>query len=301
MNDLEQHDTPATSGRRWLRWLGRAAILYVLVPYLAVTLIFLVFQRKLVYQPTVADDLGAAAVGLETESVQDVQIRTPDGETLRGWWLRSEAASNQPSPLVLYFPGNASNRYGRLQDLREVASYGFDVLIFDYRGYGDSSGSPTERTLSSDARLIWEYAREQLKYDESRIVIFGESLGGAVALSLWATDNDPSPKPAALILTSTFVSLPRTVAWHYPWLPFRYLLLDRWPSIDRIGEVSAPVTVFHGTADEIVPLEHGRELADALSGARFVELPGAGHNDIPIRQLRSELHRLRHEITTQPQ
>lgn len=302
MNDPEQHaiGAPTGAGPRWYRRLRRAVILYVLVPYLAVTLIFFAFQRKLVYQPTVAHDLSAAALGLDGDSIEDVQIRTPDGATLRGWWLRAKADGDEKSPLVVYFPGNAANRHGRIQDLREIAAYGFDVLIFDYRGYGDSSGSPSERALTSDARLVWEYARERLDYDESRVVIFGESLGGAVALSLWSTENKEPPKPAALILTSTFATLPQTVGWHYPWFPFRYLMLDRWRSVERIADVSAPVTVFHGTADEFIPLEHGRELAHALPHARFVELPGAGHNDIPMSQLRSEFSRIRAEIAAQP-
>ena len=201
------------------------------------------------------------------------------------------------TPLVVYFPGNSLNRHERINDLREVTSCGFDVLIFDYRGLGDSSGSPSERKLTADAQFVWEYAWKELNYDVSRIVVFGESLGAAAALSLWSTESANSPKPAALILNSIFVSMPRTVAWHYPTFPFRFLLLDRWPSIDRIARVRVPIIVFHGTADDMVPVAHGRELAQASTGARFIEIPGGGHNDIPMYRLRAELERLRESMS----
>jgi hypothetical protein len=269
-------------------------MLYVVVPYLAVTMVFVVLQRKLMYRPTVADDLRADAVALDLRSVRDVRIQTPDGDVLRGWLLKAaERNGEQTAPLVVYFPGNSLNRYERVDDLREIAAGGYDVLIFDYRGFGDSSGSPTEQKLTSDAQLIWSYAREELGYEERRIVVFGESLGGAVALSLWSAKVANPPQPAAVILNATFVSMPRTVAWHYPLFPFQYLLLDRWPSDVRIPRVSVPMIVFHGTADEMIPVAHGQELAQLSRNARFIEIPEAPHNSIPQHRLRTELHRLR--------
>lgn len=250
------------------------------------------------YRPKVTESLRAAAVGLDPELVRDVQLQTLDGHILNGWLLKqARPDSEHMNPLVIYFSGNSLNRHERMDDLREVAACGFDVLIFDYRGYGDSSGSPSEGKLTSDAQLVWEYACKYLNYDANGIVVFGESLGGAVALSLWSTGIANPPQPAALILNSTFVSMPRTVAWHYPMFPFRFLLLDRWPSIDRIARVIAPVIVFHGTADDMVPVAHGRELAQASADARFIEFPGAGHNEIPMRRLRTELNRIRVSIT----
>jgi fermentation-respiration switch protein FrsA (DUF1100 family) len=130
-------------------------------------------------------------------------------------------------------------------------------LIFDYRGYGDSTGTPTETSLTSDAKLVWKYACEGLQYKPEQIVIFGESLGGAVALSLWSDGETNRAKPAKVILSSTFASMPQTVAWHYPAFPFQYLLLDHWPSIDRVSQVESPIAVFHGTADEMIPIAHG--------------------------------------------
>jgi len=284
--------SPATPAPRGWRRVLRPVGLYAVVPYLAVTLIFAAFQRQLMYRPTTAASLCAADIGLDPERVRDVELPTPEGDTLRGWLVKSSEETAGLAPLVVYFPGNASHRLGRIDDLREVADCGFDVLIFDYRGYGDSSGAPSERKLSGDARRVWEFAKK-LQPDERRIVLFGESLGGAVLLSLWAQSDLPAPRPAAVILNDTFTSMADTVAWHYPLFPFQFLLLDRWPSLERIPRVPSPITIFHGTADEFVPVHQGRTLASAAADARFVEIPGGQHNDIPLQRLRAELEQLR--------
>jgi hypothetical protein len=290
--ETQTPDPPKTSRPSWKRWTVRLVILYVFVPYVTVSLIFAVMQRHLLYRPTVADSLHLADVNLDADFGGDVELKTTDGNTLRGWLLKGKDRSEESGEawLVVYFPGNSLNRFERLADLREVAAVGFDVLIFDYRGFGDSTGSPNESDLSADALLVWNYAVHELGYKEGQIVIFGESLGGAVALSLWSETNPHPPKPAALILNSTFASLPQTVAWHYPVFPFRFLLLDRWPSIDHIGNVPSPIIVFHGTEDEMVPVAHGRALANGSNRARFIEIPGASHNDVPTGQLRGELN-----------
>lgn len=288
METEQQTPSPSKKPRRFWQRVRRSIFLYVIVPYVAVVIIFAVFQRRLMYRPTVADGLRIAAVNPDPAFGKDVELRTSDGNTLRGWLLYGTNRHGH-APLVLYFPGNSLNRQERINDLREVAARGFDVLIFDYRGFGDSTGSPTESNLSADALLAWNYARGELGYDESRIVVFGESLGGAVALSLWSDKNPKPPHPAAVILNSTFASMPQTVAWHYPWFPFQLLLLDRWPSIERIARVDMPVIVFHGAEDSIVPVAHGRALAQALPGARFIEIPGDTHNEIPMMNLCQEL------------
>ena len=285
------HSTP-TLGQR----IRRAILLFVVVPYFSVVLIMACMQRRLIYQPAVADDLSVNLVGRGVDFATDVELTTADGDTLRGWLVngnRPDSSDDAQLPLVLYFPGNAGNRLDRIFDLQEVASCGFDVLILDYRGFGDSTGSPTERRLSADAQLAWRYACETLGYDERRIVVFGESLGGAVALSLWSSSNPDPPQPAALILNSTFSSMSQVVAWHYPWFPFRFLLLDRWPSVRRIAKVQAPIVAFHGTRDEIVPFSQCRILTNASSRAKLVEVPGGDHNNIPTSRLRDELRKIR--------
>jgi fermentation-respiration switch protein FrsA (DUF1100 family) len=296
-------DKPAIPGqpRTWQRRIARAIILYAVTPYLMVIAIFTVFQRQLMYRPTVASSLSVAAVGRPADFAIDVELTSADNTRLRGWLVHS--ADRQPddggqSSLVLYFPGNSLNRLDRIQDLCEVASRGFDVLVFDYRGFGDSEGSPSESRLSADSLLIWKYACEDLGYDESRIIIFGESLGGAVALSLWSEANSRPPQPAALILSSTFASMQQTVAWHYPFFPFQWLLLDRWPSSDRIGRVQSPIIVFHGTADDMIPIEQGQKLAQASSRSEFISIPGGGHNEVPVSLLCAKLELLHAALST---
>ena len=300
--DTEGRDTKASrSPRRWRQRIRRWIVLYVCIPYLSISIIFFVLQRRLMYRPTVAGSLTIADIGLDTNFARDVHIQTEDGNTLNGWLMKRanpRGDDRGPAPLVVYFPGNSLNRYERINDLREVAARGFDVLIFDYRGFGDSTGRPTESILTSDAQLVWQYACEELQYDQSRIVVFGESLGGAVALSLLSAKNANAPQPAAVILNSTFASMPQTVAWHYPLFPFRYLLLDRWPSIDRIPNVRVPIIVFHGTADDMVPVSQGRALAQAAENARFIEIPGGVHNEIPMMHLRKELDELADALST---
>jgi pimeloyl-ACP methyl ester carboxylesterase len=298
-------DSPKRSRRQRL---ARAFLIYVLVPYISVTLIFTLLQRKLMYRPTKALSLKVADLRLDPAQIKDVQLQTSDGTTLNGWLLVPPTTSSddpekhageqekqtQTEQLVIYFPGNAQNRSLRRGDLEEIARCGFHVLIFDYRGYGDSSGSPSETGIAADAREIWKFAHDELSFRDEQIVLFGESLGGAVALSLWSEELGDHPRPQAVLLSSTFASMPRTVACNYPWFLFHYLVLDQWRSIDRISMVKAPIRIFHGTSDKLIPMEEARALAIASGDtSRLTEIPGGEHNDIPMQLLRQELRRIR--------
>lgn len=290
MPEVLAETKPISIQPRWRRKLLRALGLYVLLPYLAVTLIFAVLQRRLMYRPTVAADLSLDRVNLKENSNLDVEISVDDETTIRGWLLRS-TRPDMSAPLVLYFPGNSLNRHERREDLLECCRNGFDLLTFDYRGFGDSDGSPSEEKLTADAARVWKYATEILGYEQERIVIFGESLGGAVALSLWKVGG-PNVRPAALILSSTFASMEEVVTDHYPLFPFRYLLIDDWPSRQRIGQVDCPITIYHGTKDDMIPIEQGRTLAELAANAEFIEIKGGEHNEIPTFPLRKKFKSL---------
>jgi hypothetical protein len=296
--------------RTWRRRIARAVSLYVLTPYLAVTLIFAALQREFLYPATRADRLPAADVQADGMAVSDVEFPAANGVLLRGWHLRPQDGPPEDERLlVLYFPGNAGNRGDRVHDFLDFTRLGCDVLIFDYRGYGDSGGSPGEAALAVDARRAWLYAtREQwLNVPPDRIVLFGESLGGAVATRLAAEFSLLGDPPAGLVLNSTFASLPETVAWHYPWFPFQYLLLDRYPSVERIPHVTCPILQFHGTDDDFVPLTHAQRLFDAApetSGAglarHFVTIDGGTHNGIPVSVLEVELAEFLSQVRDAP-
>jgi uncharacterized protein len=295
-------DRPA-AGRRLLR----GGVMFGVVPYAAITLLFAVGQRQLLYHPLPSSGLAVAACGLANKA-SDVTLTTADGLTLHGWLIDAEPISSsnaagsqqQPTavtdPLVIYFPGNASHRGGRISDLCDFTRLGCDVLIFDYRGYAENAGSPSEAALSGDARAVWKFAVEELDREPEEIVLFGESLGGAVAIDLAAWLSQQEAPPAGLITNATFDSIPSLAAAHYPVFPLRWLVWDTWQSVDRIGEVTCPVLMFHGTADTLIPIEHGRRLfaaapvrsADGIAKT-FVPIEGAGHNDIPVSRLREEV------------
>jgi len=285
-----------TRRMRIVRWI----VLYAVLPYVAIVVLFTLAQRSLIYHPTRALSLSANGAGLSPEAARDVSLTTKDGLTLHGWILsarqRPDQAPDTPAPLLIYFPGNARHRGVRIHDLKEFARQGFNVLIFDYRGYGDNGGSPSETLMKADARLVWQFALDELNTSPHNIVLYGESLGGAVATNLAAEMCEQSTPPAALITNATFASLADTAGWHYPYFPIRLLLWDTWPSDERMPLVNCPVLMFHGVQDTIVPFSQGRKLfATALETSttgipkRFVELPHSGHNDIPVSTLRDEL------------
>jgi fermentation-respiration switch protein FrsA (DUF1100 family) len=289
----------------WRRRLARAAFIYGVIPYLVVTMVFVAFQRRFIYQPTRTERLLARDVSARPDAVvNDVTLHAANGIELHGWRFHATAANSDEDPvLVIYFPGNAGCRRDRLDDCRELVRYGCDVVLFDYRGYGDSGGSPSETMLAADARREWLFVKAELNIRPGRIVLFGESLGGAVATRLAAELSLAGTPPAALVLNSTFASLAETAAWHYPAFPFQYCLIDRFPSVERIPHVTAPVILFHGTADTIVPLTQGRRLFDAAPAVsangfekRFVTIRDGEHNAITVSEMKSQLGDLLQKI-----
>ncbi|MFO0979149.1 MAG: alpha/beta hydrolase [Planctomycetaceae bacterium] len=324
------HSAPKSSAaknkppRTFRQRLKRAVFIYAVVPYLTITLLAFLFQRQLMYHPTRAMSLDVKTSGLNADQVKDVAISVNDGVTLRGWHLlgrnvtatpaesdphadkdsvaplAAEAARPEHS-LVIYFPGNAQNRLLRLADLKEIQSCGADVLIFDYRGFGDSTGSPREVDMEADARAVWNFAQSELGFKDHQIILFGESLGGAVVLSLWSAETDPVPTPKAVILNSTFASMPRMAAATYPYFPFRWMVIDQWPSFERIARVNCPIIQFHGDSDELVPLEEAEFLRScARTSVEFQVIKGGTHNGLPTLPLRRTLKELIFGKNTEP-
>ena len=185
--------------------------------------------------------------------------------SLHGWWVPATASRIGQ---VLLFHGNAGNIGDRVPHIALLAAAGFDVLAFDYRGYGRSAGRPSERGTYEDARA----ARAAL--GPGRTFYLGESLGGAIALEL-AIHHPPD----GLILQSTFTSIRGMARLHYPFIP-RALVPDAYPSLELIRGLRAPLLVLHGSRDDVVPLMDGEELYRAAPGPKRIEVFDADHNDM---------------------
>jgi len=247
-------------------------LLRVLAVVVAVALLVLAWalQRRLIYLPASGPVPSSVTV---LPGSQEVEFDTEDGLRLRGWFVRGGAGAAAATVLVLN--GNAGNRAGRAPLAAALARAGMSVLLFDYRGYGGNPGHPSETGLAADARAARNYLLSRPDVRPESIVYFGESLGAAVAIGL-AVEHPP----AALVLRSPFTSLADVARLHYPYLPARVLLKDRYDSAGRIRGVRCPLLVLAGGTDDIVPAQHSRRLFDlAADPKRYVGIPGAGHND----------------------
>jgi uncharacterized protein len=201
----------------------------------------------------------------------DVAIETDDGERLHGWWV---PATKPAIAHALYLHGNGGNIGDRAAHVELLAAAGLDVLIFDYRGYGRSSGRPSEQGTYRDASAALATLLE-LAADPARVIYIGESLGGAVGLELAIR----SP-PAGLVLQSAFTSIRDMARLHYPIVP-RAVVPDAYPSLRLIREVRTRLLCLHGERDEIVPLLYGEALYEAARCEKeLIVFPGVGHNDV---------------------
>ena len=229
-----------------------------------------VAQRSLIYFPD-SHLPSPAAAGVPRAEV--VSFQTDDGLDLEAWFV--PAGTGAADRTIVVFNGNGGNRADRGTLAARFAEHGWSTLLVDYRGYGGNPGLPHEAGLERDARAAQRYLTSRPDVDPTRIVYFGESLGAAVAIRL-AVDHPP----AALILRSPFSSLAAVGAHHYPVLPVRWLLRDRYPSINRIAAVRSPVLFIAGDADAIIPLTDTEHLFGAARDPkRLVIIDGADHND----------------------
>ncbi|MDW4551245.1 alpha/beta hydrolase [Defluviimonas sp. D31] len=238
--------------------------------YVALLLAAFVFQSRLVYFPNVPSRSvgpGPDSIGL---AFRHLDILTEDGISLVAWYVPAA----EPRGTVLFFHGNAGNISHRLESLRQFNELGLATVIFDYRGYGQSEGEISEAGIYRDADAVWRHLTEEMGIPPHRIVLFGRSLGAAVAAYVAGRQ-----KPGALILESGFVSVPDLGAAIYPWLPVRWLARIRFPTDEFLQSSACPVLVIHSRDDEIIPFEQGVKLhAAARLPKAFLEIRG-GHND----------------------
>jgi fermentation-respiration switch protein FrsA (DUF1100 family) len=239
------------------------------IAYGAVLVLVFVFQSQLVFFPGTGREVVVTpqSYGLGFEPVE---IRTADGETLQAWWVPAEDARGT----VLFFHGNAGNISHRLDYLRMFNRLRYSTLIVDYRGYGKSTGTPSEEGTYRDAEAAWDYLRRARLAQPRDVVIAGESLGAAVATRLAAEAG-----PRAVVLFSTFTSATDLGAEVYWFLPVRLLSRIGYDNRENLKRIRAPVFIAHSRDDDIVPYAHGKRLYEAANEPKtFLEMRG-GHND----------------------
>jgi len=245
-------------------------VVIVLVGTVLLLSLLWVFQRRLIYLPSTSPVPPAEAV---LSAARDVVLHTSDGVELGAWFIPAEPPDRGFTVLVA--SGNAGDRAARAPLARALAKEGMSVLLFDYRGYGGNSGSPTEEGLARDVRAAREFLVADVGVSPTHLLYFGESLGAGVVTELAA-----EYPPAGLVLRSPFVDLTTLGEVHYRFLPVALLLRDKYPLVQDLADVRAPVTVVYGSEDSVVPPDQSRAVAAAAPELfRMVEIPGVDHND----------------------
>ncbi len=257
-----QNDERTRSRRRaWLRRIGIYSLIYLLLCG-----VLFVFQRRLLYPADRRDVPFTPRVA--AAGVREVALTTADGLQIYAWY----AAGRRPGTIVL-FHGNGGHRGHRLDWLELLSAQGAGVFLIDYRGYGGSEGSPSEDGLYLDGEAAIAWVHE---HAPGPLVLMGESLGNGVAVEMARRHE-----PAGLILHASYTSMVDVARSQFFFVPVGWLLLDRFENAEKIGEVRCPKLFFHGTEDGIIPYRHGQGLfVRAAEPKRWVEVPGAGHNDL---------------------
>lgn len=246
-----------------------AVVRLLALAYATVLVVVYLTQSRLIYYPN-TPERGVHATPADINlDFQAVHLTAEDGIRLHGWFVPHEAAR----ATVLFFHGNAGNIGHRLGTLALLHRMEVNVLLLDYRGYGRSEGRPGERGTYRDARAAWAYLTERRGLDPASIMLYGRSLGGAVAAWLAARTS-----PGALVLDSTFTSVPDLAAEFYPFLPARWLSRFRYDTRRRLAGVTAPVLIIHSRDDTIIPYHHGRTLFTAASEPKGLVTLTGGHN-----------------------
>jgi hypothetical protein len=254
----------------------------VVASYALLVALVYFMQGRMLYLPNMpgrALTMTPANAGMD---YQDVSIETADGVALHGWFIEGPS-----SKVLLFFHGNAGNISHRLDSIRQFNSLGLSVLIVDYRGFGQSTGKTTERGIYRDADAAWRYLTEDRGISASDIVIFGRSLGASAASRLAAQHQ-----PLALIVESSFTSVPDIAQELYPWLPARWLSRFRHATREYVRDVRCPVLVAHSLDDEIIPFRHAEAIFASANEPRTLLTLRGTHNDAFLRDERTYLEGL---------
>ena len=228
------------------------------------------YQPNLLYFPGMPSREIVATPADTGLDFEPLTLATRDGEQLDAWFVPADSARG----VLVFCHGNAGNIAHRLDSIRLFHDLGLSVLIFDYRGYGRSSGRPTEQGTYRDVDAAWDYLVGPRGIPPNRIILFGRSLGAAIAADLASRQN-----AAGVILESAFTSVPDIAATLYPWLPVRWMSRYQYNTQKKLADIHSPVLIVHSRDDEIIPYANGERLfAAARDSKQFLELRG-GHND----------------------
>ena len=262
-------------------------ILVVVAAYGLIVVLVYFMQGRMLYLADVPERTLTTTptdVGMD---YQDVAIETNDGVTLHGWFI-----AGRSSQVLLFFHGNAGNISHRLNSIVRFQDLGFSVLIIDYRGYGKSTGRTTEKGIYRDADAAWRYLIEDRGIVASDIVIFGRSLGASVAAQLAS-----KYQPSALIVESSFTSIPDIAQDLYPWLPARWLSRLSHATRDYVRDVRCPILVIHSRDDEIIPFHHGEAIFASANEPRTLLTIRGTHNNAFLLDERTYVEGLRTFLT----
>ncbi len=261
----------------WYEWLFRGLRLFGGI-YVGLLLVLLFGQTRLMYFPSRQIINTPKDTGLDYE---DLRLMTSDGVRIAAWWIPGE---HPQTPVILFAHGNGGNISYRLPYMRIFQQMGLASLFFDYRGYGESEGEPSEQGTYLDGSASWQYLTQTRGIAPQRIIIYGESLGGGIATYLAA-----KYQPAGLILGSTFTSVPDRAKELFPLMPIDLIAQFQYNNLERLGQIHVPVLIIHSPQDEIIPFHHGRRLYEAANEPKFfLEIQGS-HNEgfldsLPIYQ-----------------
>lgn len=249
--------------------IAKRILIYPATIYGAVVLILFLMQSQIVYQPNIPTRkiiATPASIGLDYETIR---LTTEDGLTLHGWFIPAQ----KERATLLFFHGNAGNISHRLNSIQIFNELGLSTLILDYRGFGQSEGQPSEEGTYRDAIAAWRYLTEHRKVASNKIVLFGRSLGGAIAAHVGASHD-----AGGLVLESAFTSLPEIASDIYWFFPTKWLTRMEYDTKSALQSISSPVLVIHSPEDGLVPYSHGEELFEtARNPKQFLKLRG-GHN-----------------------
>lgn len=242
--------------------------------YAVTVVVIFSIQRKLIYFPV--KDI-APASNYDLDKIKEEFITTADGETIQTWYQKPV---KKDLPVILHFHGNADNIRNRAYQYRAFLKQGYGLLAVSWRGYAKSTGEPTEKGLYEDGRAAIHFLKAQ-GFEESRIVLFGESLGSGVAVQM-ATEYHPK----ALVLQAPYTSVWKRAQEIYWFLPVFLCVIDRFNSLVKIDKINTPLLVMHGTQDEVIPIHHGGLLFEKANEPKHMEIfDQYGHSDYDVNEV----------------